>query len=202
MGRFFVHLGAVGLFLLGVIDGPLFAPFGMDVLLIVLVARHPGKLILYVICASVGSAIGYAVVDAVSRKGGEEGLRKKLGEEKFAKMRRKLEKRGSLAVGIAAFMPPPFPFTPVLAAASAFQNPRRKLLTVLFTARSIRYVIVALLAHHYGRHLVRILDSRGFRWFIIGLAALSIGGSTLVIIRWLRSARGRTAEGALASAGR
>ena len=132
MAHFFIHLGALGLFLLGIVDGLLFAPFGIDVLLIVMVARNPGMLMLYVLCAASGSAVGYSVVDAISRKGGEEGLRKKLGERKFEKMKHKMEKRGTLAVGLAALMPPPFPFTPVLAAASAFQNPRKTLLPVLF----------------------------------------------------------------------
>src|SRR4051794_3139851 len=164
MAHFFIHLGALGLFLLGMVDGLLFAPFGIDVLLIVMVARHPGMLILYVLCAAAGSAAGYSIVDAVSRKGGEEGLRKKLGERKFEKIKRKMDKRGTLAVGLAALMPPPFPFTPVLAAASAFQNPRKTLLPVLFAARTVRYLVVALLAHHYGRRLIRIIESPGFRW--------------------------------------
>jgi len=194
MAHFFIHLGALGLFLLGIVDGLLFAPFGIDVLLIVMVARHPGLLILYVVCAAAGSAVGYSVVDAISRKGGEEGLRKKLGERKFEKMKRKMEKRGTMAVGVAALMPPPFPFTPVLAAASAFQNPRKTLLPVLFAARTVRYLIVALLAHHYGRRLIRIIESPGFRYFVIGLAVVSIVGSAVVIIRWLRSARGRRTE--------
>jgi len=194
MAHFFIHLGALGLFLLGIVDGLLFAPFGIDVLLIVMVARHPGLLILYVFCAAAGSAVGYSVVDAISRKGGEEGLRKKLGERKFEKMKRKMEKRGTMAVGVAALMPPPFPFTPVLAAASAFQNPRKTLLPVLFAARTVRYLIVALLAHHYGRRLIRIIESPGFRYFVIGLAVVSIVGSAVVIIRWLRSARGRRTE--------
>ena len=194
MAHFFIHLGALGLFLLGIVDGLLFAPFGIDVLLIVMVARHPGMLILYVLCAAAGSACGYSIVDALSRKGGEEGLRKKLGERKFEKMKRKMEKRGTMAVGLAALMPPPFPFTPVLAAASAFQNPRKTLLPVLFAARTFRYLIVALLAHHYGRRLIRIIESPGFRYFVIGLAVVSIVGSAVVIIRWLRSARGRRTE--------
>jgi len=194
MAHFFIHLGALGLFLLGMVDGLLFAPFGIDVLLIVMVARHPGMLILYVLCAAAGSAAGYSIVDAVSRKGGEEGLRKKLGERKFEKIKRKMDKRGTLAVGLAALMPPPFPFTPVLAAASAFQNPRKTLLPVLFAARTVRYLVVALLAHHYGRRLIRIIEAPGFRYFVIGLAVVSIVGSAVVIIRWLRSARGRKTE--------
>jgi len=194
MAQFFIHLGALGLFLLGMVDGLLFAPFGIDVLLIVMVARHPGMLILYVLCAAAGSAAGYSIVDAVSRKGGEEGLRKKLGERKFEKIKRKMDKRGTLAVGLAALMPPPFPFTPVLAAASAFQNPRKTLLPVLFAARTVRYLVVALLAHHYGRRLIRIIEAPGFRYFVIGLAVVSIVGSAVLIIRWLRSARGRKTE--------
>jgi len=191
MAHFFIHLGALGLFLLGIVDGLLFAPFGIDVLLIVMVARHPGMLILYVLCAAAGSAVGYSIVDAISRKGGEEGLRKKLGERKFEKMKRKMAKRGTLAVGVWHVLAPRFPFKTVLAAAEAFQNPRKTLLRVLYAARTIRYLNVAVLAHHYGRRLIRIIESPGFRYFVIGLAVVSIVGGAVVIIRWLRSARGR-----------
>ncbi len=196
MAHFFIHLGALGLFLLGIVDGLLFAPFGIDVLLIVMVARHPGLLILYVVCAAAGSAVGYSVVDAISRKGGEEGLRKKLGERKFEKMKRKMEKRGTMAVGR---------WRPLCLRRSRsrrcsrplrpFRTPaKRSYLCCSRPAQSVISSWHSSLTTTDERDCIRIIESPGFRYFVIGLAVVSIVGSAVVIIRWLRSARGRRTE--------
>src|ERR1039458_4881347 len=71
---FFLHIGGFGLVILGVLDSSFFfLPFGNDLLLVVLVARHHGYLPLYVLAASLGSATGVLLLDLVCRKGGEEG---------------------------------------------------------------------------------------------------------------------------------
>lgn len=186
VARFFIHLGALGLALLGIIDGPLFAPFGIDVLLIVLVARHWDHVVWYILAATAGSTVGYWILYAIWRKGGEEGLRRKMKPDKFERIRKKMETSGGKAIAIGALIPPPFPFTPIVAGAAAFQYPQKKLLPVLAAARGARFVLIALLAHHYGRHLIRIIESPGFRWFVIGLILVSAGGSALAIYKWLR----------------
>jgi membrane protein YqaA with SNARE-associated domain len=159
VARFFVHLGALGLFLLGIIDGPLFAPFGIDVLLIVLVARHWDHVVWYILAATAGSTIGYWIVYAIGRKGGEEGLRRKMKPGKFERIQKKMERNAGKAIAIGALIPPPFPFTPIIAGATAFQYPQRKLLPVMAAARAVRFIVIALLAHHYGRHLIRIIEA-------------------------------------------
>jgi membrane protein YqaA with SNARE-associated domain len=186
VARFFVHLGALGLFLLGIIDGPLFAPFGIDVLLIVLVARHWAYVIWYVLAATAGSTIGYWIAYVIWRKGGEEGLRRRMKPGQFERVRRKMERNAGKAIAIGALIPPPFPFTPIIAGAAAFEYPQKRLLPVLASARGARFLIIALLAHHYGRHLIRVIESPGFRWFVSGLMVISLAGSAVVVYRWLR----------------
>jgi len=187
VARFFLNLGALGLGLLGIIDGPLFAPFGIDVLLIVLVARHWENVIWYLLAATAGSTIGYWIAYVIWRKGGEESLRRRMKTRQFERVRRKMERNGGKVIAIGALMPPPFPFTPIIAGAAVFEYPQRKLLPVLPGARGGRFLIVALLAHHYGRHLIRVIESPGFRWFVIGLMLISIGGSAVVVYHWLRT---------------
>ncbi len=185
MARFFVHLGALGLALLGIVDGPLFVPFGIDVLLIVLVARHRNNAVWYILAATAGSTIGYWIVYAIWRKGGEEGLRRRMKPEKFERIRKRMERSAGKAIAIGALIPPPFPFTPIIAGAAAFEYPAKKLLPILAGARGARFVIVAVLAHIYGRHLIRIIESTAFRWFVIGLIVLSAIGSAWAVYRWL-----------------
>jgi membrane protein YqaA with SNARE-associated domain len=54
------------------------------------------------------------------------------------------------------------PFTPVIAAASAFQYSRRKLLLLAFVARLARFSIVAALALIFGRQILSIARSTAF----------------------------------------
>jgi membrane protein YqaA with SNARE-associated domain len=188
---FFLHLGALGLVLLGIIDGPLFAPFGIDILLIVLVARHWDHVVWYVLAATAGSTIGYWIVYAIWRKGGEEGLRRRMKPGRFKRIQKNMERSAGKAIVIGALIPPPFPFTPIIAGAAAFQYPQKKLLPLLGAARGARFLLIALLAHRYGRHLIRIIESPGFRWAVGGLIALSTAGSAVVVYRWLRPGKSR-----------
>src|SRR5215475_13884848 len=135
---FFLRMGALGLFLLGVCDSSfLFFPFGNDLLLIALVSsgRHPWRWVIYTLAAALGSVVGVVLVDLVMRKAGEEGLEKFVGAKTVDRLKRKIEKRGVWAVFFAALLPPPFPFTTAIAAASALQVERRGMLTAVFALR-------------------------------------------------------------------
>src|SRR5258705_10913325 len=73
----FIHLGGLGLLILGILDSSfLFVPLGNDLLLVALVARDRRMLLPYAALATAGSVIGCLLIDWVSRKGGEEGLSK------------------------------------------------------------------------------------------------------------------------------
>jgi len=54
-----------------------------------------------------------------------------------------MSEHAAWAVVIACIAPPPFPFTVVIAAASAFQYPRARLLGLVFAARLVRYSLLA-----------------------------------------------------------
>src|SRR5215470_11360623 len=132
---FFLRIGALGLFLLGVFDSSfLFLPFGNDLLLIALVSsgREPWRWVIYTLAAALGSVVGVALVDLVMRKAGEEGLEKFVGPKSLDRLKGKIEKRGVWAMFFAALLPPPFPFTAAVAAASALQLARRGMLTAVF----------------------------------------------------------------------
>src|ERR1019366_7158119 len=88
---FILHIGGFGLVILGVLDSSFFfLPFGNDLLLVVLVARHHGYLPLYVLAASLGSATGVLLLDLVCRKGGEEGLKKMVSARRINYLKKKM----------------------------------------------------------------------------------------------------------------
>jgi membrane protein YqaA with SNARE-associated domain len=184
---YLLHLGAIGLVILGILDSSfLFLPVGNDILLVILVARHHAQFPLYVFAAAFGSAAGVLLLDLVCRKGGEEGLKRMMSTKRLIYLKKKMNERGSIAVIVACLSPPPFPFTAVIGAASAFQYPKLRLVGLVFASRAVRFALVGLAAIWLGRRIIRIADSPGFTWFMVGFIALCLIGSTVSIVRWLR----------------
>ena len=85
----------------------------------------------------------------------------------------------------------PFPFTAVIAAASAFQYPRPRLIGMVLGVRAVRFSLIAFAAMYWGRGILRIANSPEVIWFMIGFTALCLVGSILSIMRWTRMSRSR-----------
>lgn len=188
--RFFRSLGPLGLLLLGALDSSfLFLPFGNDLLLIALVSadRQGWQWILYVLMSAIGSVIGVLLVDLLMRKAGDEGLKKFLKPKQIDRLRTKMEKNAGWAVFTATLLPPPFPFTPVVMAASALQCSRQKLLGAVFAGRLVRFTAEAVLAIYFGRRLIRFMASPAIEYLVYGLIVVAVVGSTFSIMKWIRS---------------
>jgi membrane protein YqaA with SNARE-associated domain len=189
------RMGAFGLFLLGVADSSfLFLPFSNDLLLIALVSRerHSWQWLIYSLAAALGSVAGVALLDMVMRKIGKEGLEQFVGPKRWEKLKGKVESRGIWTVFLATLLPPPFPFTAAIAAASALQLSRRKMLPAVFAGRLVRYTAEALLALYFGRRLLRYLSSDYVEYFVYGLIAVAVIG-TFLSVRKLLQTRSRQA---------
>ena len=83
-------------------------------------------------------------------------------------------------------MPPPFPFTAIVAAAAAFQYPRKKLLGAVGAGRFLRFLIEGALAIHYGRWIVRQARSPKLEDAMIALIVISIVASAISFYQWSR----------------
>ena len=118
--HFLFHIGYFGPLLMGVLDSSfLFLPFGNDLLVVGLVAQHKHGVPLYVLAAACGSTLGVLALAMVSRKLGEEGIRKLAGQKKYDRLKKRVGTHSGVAVLIGGLAPPPFPFTMVIAAAAA-----------------------------------------------------------------------------------
>jgi uncharacterized membrane protein YdjX (TVP38/TMEM64 family) len=60
-------------------------------------------------------------------------------------------------VVIAVIAPPPFPTSPLFVAAGALKFPLRKYLIAVIAGRAFRYSLVAWIASHYSRGIIRVL---------------------------------------------
>ena len=187
--RWFIRMGAFGLFLLSSLDSSfLVFPFGNDLLLIALVSSNRTGLtwIGYVIVSALGSVLGVLVVDLLMRKTGEKGLERFVSQRRVEKLKRKLENKVGLTLFVATLIPPPFPFTPAVMTASALQSPRGKMLIAVFFGRLVRFGIEAVLALYFGRHVIAFINSDVVTYIVYGLIAIAILLSTLSILKWVK----------------
>lgn len=198
---FFSRMGGFGLLGFGILDSSfLFLPLGNDLLLVILTARKPELFWYYALMATAGSLIGCTLTDFLSRKIGEAGIEKIANPQRVKSVRKRLERHAWWFLGGTALLPPPFPFTVFLIAASGLQMPQWRVLTAVGVGRLVRFSILSLLAVHYGRQILRIAKRPEVEYVMIALAAVSIVGSALSIMKWVRSARRKdlqpaTAEG-------
>jgi membrane protein YqaA with SNARE-associated domain len=182
-----VSLGLFGPLIFGVADSSfLFLPFGNDLLVVILTVRDHAHLPFYVVTAAIGSTLGVLLLDVVCRKGGEEGLKRMMKPRRLEYFKRRMGNQAAIAIGLACLAPPPFPFTLVIASASAFAYPRLRLLSLVFVARAIRFVIVGWLAIRFGRDILRIARAPETTWIMVGFIVLCIIGSAFQILQWVR----------------
>ncbi|HKW98284.1 MAG TPA: VTT domain-containing protein [Bryobacteraceae bacterium] len=185
-----VRLGGFGLLLLGVVDSSfLFFPLGNDLLMIALTARNHKMFPFLAAMATVGSVLGCLLLDIVARAGGREGLSKIISGRQLQYVERRIEKRAGWAIAIACVMPPPFPFTGMIAGASAFQYPRKKLLSIVGLARLVRFSIVGVLAVMFGERILRWAKRPAVRGAILLLVAVCVVGSVISAVTWIKRSR-------------
>ena len=184
---FFLQLGSFGILLVSIADDSfLFLPIGSDLLTVVLVARNHQWLPLYALAGAVGSTIGVFFLDLVCRKGGEATLTRLVKPKLLGYLKQRMKKNAAMVVIVTCLAPPPFPFGAAIAAASALQYPKRRLLTLVFSARAVRYSLVGWSAIYFGRRILRIADSTEFEWIMGGFIAFCVIGSVVSIIQWVR----------------
>jgi membrane protein YqaA with SNARE-associated domain len=185
-----LSLGAFGPLIFGIADSSfLFLPFGNDLLVVVLTVRNHAHLPLYVVTAAIGSTLGVLLLDAVCRKGGEEGLKRMMKPRRLEYFKRRMSNQAAIAIGLACLAPPPFPFTLVIASASAFAYPRPRLLGLVFVTRAIRFTIIGWLAIRFGRDILRIARAPETTWIMIGFIVVCMIGSILQVVQWFHRSR-------------
>ena len=200
MSSFFRHalaiifsLGYFGPLVLGILDSSfLFMPFGNDLLIVGLTVRHQHQFLriaIYIAMAAIGSVIGVLLVHAVAHKGGEEGITHFMSKKQFEYLKKKIDRYGGWALIVGCLAPPPFPFTLLVAAASALGYPRVKLFHLTLTGRIVRFSIVAALAMWFGHRIIAIAKSPAFVWAMIVFVVLCLGGSGWSVANWIKRSR-------------
>jgi membrane protein DedA with SNARE-associated domain len=116
-------------------------------------------------------------------------LKKWLKPKRFEAVKKQMSRRAGFAILLACLAPPPFPFTPVIAAASAFEYPRHHLFSLVFAGRVVRFSLVGLAAIFLGQEILDIARSPGFYWAVVAFAVFCGVGSVISVAGWIRRSR-------------
>ena len=174
----FRHLGAFGLFCLAILDSsPLPTLGGPDILIVILVATRGHPWYEFAGVATVGSVVGAYLTFRLARRAGRAYLESKFGHKRVTKSLDCFSRYGDGALFASTAIPFPFPTSVFFAAAGASRDYElRKFLTIVTIGRGIRYSAVAVVAHHYGRHIIRVLRHPGqyWGWLLVFAAAIVI----------------------------
>jgi len=189
---FVLKLGGFGLLILGILDSSfLFAPWGNDLLVVAMTARNPhvGIMLYYAAMSTVGSVLGCLLIDVTIRPLGAKGLEKHLSARKIKRLEAKVRDRAGTALAIASLVPPPFPFTPFVMAAAAFQYSRRRMVAVIGVSRMLRFALFGFLALRFGKSILYWLRNPVVQGVLIGLTVICIAGSAISVYGWIRRSR-------------
>lgn len=179
-------LGSWGVFAIAAIDGSLLG-MPLDPVVAGYVYQNHSKFLLYVIMASVGSAVGSIVLYIIGYKGGEVLLQKRMSAEKFENMRRSFDRHEFWALMFPAMLPPPFPFKLFVLAAAAFEMNFWHFELAIFAGRFARFLILALLTIKFGPQVVSITTHLVHQHLAALLIALAAGtAGYLLLRRWRR----------------
>jgi undecaprenyl-diphosphatase len=196
IARALFRAGGLGVLTLGAFDSsPLVVPFGNDLLVLALTARYHDRMIYYAVMATLGSLIGCFVTVWIGRKGGSQ-LKKLASNERLGNIQDLVRKRAGWTLVAASILPPPFPFTAIVAAAAAFKYPRSKLFSFVGAGRFVRFVIEGALAIHYGRWIIRQARSPKLEDVMIALIVISFVASAITIYQWSEKNKRTSAQAA------
>jgi len=172
---------------LGILDASiLFFPLGIDLLVVVLTARHHNLWPYYAGMAAMGSVIGSFTTDWIGRKSGEEGLEKRISARRLRFFQKRVQASSGVALAVASISPPGFPFSIVVLVAAALKYPRAKLLGIVAVFRFARFSIEGLLAIRYGRGILKVVESPIFEGTIAAVVLVSLIGSVWIVLSWKR----------------
>src|SRR5215472_8850567 len=166
----FRHLGALGLFFLAILDGTPLPTFGgPDILLVILVVSRRNPWYEYTAAATAGAVIGAYLTFRLARGAGKAYLDKFSGR-RIPKLLKLFDRWGLGIVIASSAIPFPLPTSLFFAAAGASgKYPAPTFFGAVSVARGFRYTCVALVAHRYGRHVIRVLrhPTQYWTWLLL-----------------------------------
>ena len=172
---FAIGIGGPGLFIIGFLDSSFLSfPEINDLLVIVMVAHHPHRMIFYASMATLGSVSGCLALYYVARKGGHKLLNKRFKGGTIEWGTNLMRKYGAMALLVPALLPPPAPFKIFVLLAGVAAIPVRTFVTAIVVGRGVRYFGEGILAVLWGEQALNYVEQNG------KTVGLWLGGIALV----------------------
>jgi len=182
-------LGIWGPFVIAFADSALLG-MPVDFVVATYVYQDRRRFLLYVVMASLASALGSIPLYIIGYLGGEKVLRKRISEERFLKIHRSFEQHEFWALMFPGMLPPPMPFKIFVLGAAVFEMRFRDFLVAIFAGRFVRFGVLSVLVLCFGPQIVGLLGGVFKRHWILVVGVL-IAAVCGWLMWWMR---GRATE--------
>jgi membrane protein YqaA with SNARE-associated domain len=174
---FTLAIGGPGLFIIAFLDSSFLSlPQVNDLLVVTMVAQHPHRFAYYAAMATLGSLAGCLALYVVGRRGGKALLHTRFGSGRMQRVSQIFQRRGLVALVVAALLPPPAPFKAFVLLGGITSVPIWQFATAIAIGRGSRFLLIAVLAAWYGREVLEWITRHG-RAVGLGLAVLVAAGA-------------------------
>jgi membrane protein YqaA with SNARE-associated domain len=175
-------LGIWGVFLIAFADSALLG-MPVDAVVAAYVYKDRSHFLLYVILASLGSALGSIPLYIVGYLGGEKVMRQRISEERFQKIHRSFDQHEFWALMFPGMLPPPMPFKVFVLGAAVFEMRFSHFLAAIFAGRFVRFLILSVLVLWFGPQIVGLVGGVFKRHWLWLLGALVAGACVWLVLR-------------------
>jgi membrane protein YqaA with SNARE-associated domain len=180
-------LGIWGPFVIAFADSALLG-MPVDFIVATYVYQDRKRMLLYVVMASFGSALGSVPLYVIGYMGGEKVLRKRISEERFLKIHQSFERNEFWALMLPGTLPPPMPFKVFVLGAAVFEMRFRDFLIAIFAGRFVRFFVLSVLVLWFGPQIIGHFGGIfKHHWMLLSGAILEVG-----LILWLLARTRRT----------
>ncbi len=186
--RLLVPLGIWGPFVVAFADSALLG-MPVDAVVAAYVYNDRRHFLLYVILASLGSAVGSIPLYLLGYLGGEKVLRKRISEERFQKIHASFERHEFWALMFPGMLPPPTPFKAFVLGAAVFEMRFRDFLAAIFAGRFVRFMVLSVLTLWFGPQIVDLTGKLFRQHFYWVLGAAVAGVAVWLLLRMRGKAR-------------
>lgn len=152
----------------------------------------PKRFLLYAAMGAVGSALGSILIYLIGYKGGEVLLVKRIGQQRFDRIRASFERHGLLAIMVPSMLPPPTPFKLFVLSAGVAEMSFGRFLMAIFCGRFLRFSIVSLIVIRYGPQILGFVGGvvhNHLRYLIAVVAVAILIGWWVLRLRKKRRAK-------------
>lgn len=175
-------LGVWGVFVIAFADSALIG-MPVDFVIATYVYQDRHRMLLYIVMAALGSALGSIPLYLIGYAGGETLLRKRISEERFLKIHRSFEQHEFWALMFPGMLPPPMPFKIFVLAAAVFEMRFRDFLIAIFAGRFVRFLVLSVLVIYFGPQIIDLIGEAFKHHWILILTLIAGGLCAWIVLR-------------------